>query len=324
MATGEVLPPIEHRLFHRDGSTRWVRNQRVLRYTPEGQLAGYDGLVSDITVRKAAEEALRNAVADLQKSHEDLKASQLLLIHAEKMKTAGRLAAGVAHEVKNPLAILLLSLDYLSGVLPEPGAPVAEVLQDMRDAVGRADTIIRGLLDFSASEKLDLQPGDLNSVIEKAILLVRHSRQMNHVQLVKSLAPGLPPAAIDQNKAVQALVNLFSNAIDAMPDGGTLAIRSYLKQPSERDAGSQTSGDFRAEAAWIAVEMEDSGSGIPPDKLTRIFDPFFTTKPPGKGTGLGLTVTQKIMELHEGVLQITNRQEGGVRACLLFRALNAK
>lgn len=325
MASGEGMPPVEHRIYHRDGSIRWVRNQRVLRHTPDGKLAGYDGLVSDITERKLAEEALRKALANLQKSHEELKASHMLLINTEKLEITGRLAAGVAHEVKNPLAILAMSLDYLSRALPDVDGNVADVLKEMRDAIGRADTIIRGLLDFSASEKLALQPGDLNSAIEKAILLVRHSRKSNRVELVKNLAPDLPPVALDQNKAVQALVNLFSNAIDAMPDGGTLTVRSFYKQPSntERDSGSQTSGQFPGESTIAIVEIEDSGDGIPPDKLPKIFDPFFTTKPPGKGTGLGLTVTRKIIELHGGSLQITNRPDGGTRALLLFAALKA-
>ena len=283
-------------------------------------------LSADIISRKLAEEALRKALANLQKSHEQLKASQMLLINAEKLEITGRLAAGVAHEVKNPLAILAMSLDYLSRVLPGMDENVADVLKDMRDAIRRADTIILGLLDFSASEKLKLQPGDLNSVIEKATLLVRHNRKSNRVELVKNLAPDLPPVAIDQHKAVQALVNLFSNSIDAMPDGGTLTVSSYFKQPvnTAREAGAQTSAQSLGEATIVVVEINDSGSGIPPDKLSKIFDPFFTTKPPGKGTGLGLTVTRKIIELHGGSLQITNKQEGGARALLLFPALKAK
>ena len=326
MASGEVMPPLEHRIFHRDGSVRWVRNQRVLRHTPDGQIAGYDGLISDITERKVAEDALRKALSNLQESHEELKASQLLLINTEKLEITGRLAAGVAHEVKNPLAILAMSLDYLSRVLTDRDETVADVLNDMRDAIGRADRIIRGLLDFSASEKLDLQPEDLNSVIEQATLLVRHTIKSNRVELVKSLAPDLPPVALDQNKTVQALVNLFSNSLDAMPDGGTLTVRSYYKQSSDidRDENSQTSGQFTGEAASVVVEIEDSGCGIPPDKLPKILDPFFTTKPPGKGTGLGLTVTRKIIGLHGGSLQVTNKEEGGARALLLFPALKAK
>jgi len=195
-------------------------------------------------------------------------------------------------------------------------------LKDMGDAIGRADTIIRGLLDFSAAEELDPKPEDLNSVIEKATLMVKHDRSMNHVQLVTNLDRDLPPVVIDRNKVVQAFVNLFTNSIDAMPDGGTLAVRSYFEQPSNpgKDPGSRSLDGFYVDDSHVVVEIEDSGSGIPPDKLSKIFDPFFTTKPPGKGTGLGLTVTQKIIELHGGSLEINNRPEGGIRSVLKFQA----
>jgi len=275
--------------------------------------------------RKIAEDALRKAVSDLQQSQEELKASQMLLINAEKMESVGRLAAGVAHEVKNPLAILMMSLDYLSHTVSGQDGTVPGVLNDMRDAIWRADTIIRGLLDFSAPEQLELQPDDLNSIIEKASLLVKHSRNLNHIRFVKNLDPGLPAVALDRNKMVQVFVNLFTNSMDAMPDGGTLAVRTWVKKISVIGAeapGSGTGERFRADDPVVVVELEDSGSGIPPDKLSRIFDPFFTTKPPGQGTGLGLPVTKKIIDLHRGTLEITNREQGGVLCVMQFRPMN--
>lgn len=491
LAAGSVPAPIEHRILHRDGSTRWVRNQRVLRYNPEGRLAGYDGLVSDITGRKLAEEriaqlnrarailaAIDHAIVHIpdkrqlldeicrvaveeggfklawigvvgpdgfiqpvakagvtgyldgirvtardepegrgpmgtsirenravmsenidedsrmdpwhdragqfglhyaaalpirikgkvtgalavyaprigffdenevhllaqvgddisfaltaieeiterQVAEERLQKSQLLLINAEKLEITGRLAAGVAHEVKNPLAILLMGLGYLSDSLPGVDGTIAGVMNDMRDAIWRADTIIRGMLDFSGSEKLELQRGDLNAAIEQAFLLVKHSRNLKHITLVTNLDPSLPPVAIDRNKVGQAFINLFSNSIDAMPDDGILAVRTYRKRLSktESDPGSRTVERFRTDELVVVVEIDDTGSGIPPDKLSRIFDPFFTTKAPGKGTGIGLTVTRKIIELHGGSLVISNRHEGGVRSVLQFPAMDTK
>jgi len=322
LAGGLDTISFENRYRCKDGSYRWL-SWRAKSLFPQQLIYA---AARDITERKEAEAALRKAVADLKESHEELKASQMLLINAAKLETAGQLAAGVAHEVKNPLAILMLSLDYLSVALPDVDGTVANLLKDMRDAIQRADTIVRGLLDFSASEKLELQPDDLSSVIEHAFLLVKHSRTLNHIRLENNLAPNLPPVAIDRNKAVQAFVNLFTNSIDAMPDGGALAVRTYFKPLSntEWDPGSRTVEQFRADDLVVVVEIEDSGSGIPPDKLSRIFDPFFTTKAPGKGTGMGLTVTQNIIHLHGGSLEITNRQEGGVRSVLRFHALNAR
>jgi signal transduction histidine kinase len=292
------------------------------------QLKQHRDHLEELVVKRTAElnksnKQLHKSISDLQESHKELRASQALLINAEKMETVGRLAAGVAHEVKNPLAILMMSLDYLSQTLPDADGTVSDVLKDMRDAIWRADVIIRGLLDFSASEQLDLQPGDMNSVIEKAILLVKHGINLNHVKLLTNLDLELPPVVIDRNKLVQAYVNLFSNSIDAMPDGGTLIIRTYVRQSAEPGSDLVFSGAERscADDLAVIVELEDTGGGISQDKISKIFDPFFTTKPPGKGTGLGLPVTRKIIELHGGNLEITNRQEGGVRTILRFKAM---
>src|SRR5207302_1736775 len=120
MAQGKTGPPIEHRIVRRDGAVRWVRNKQVPRYDDYGRLTSYDGLVSDITERKVAEEQLKEAnaklrevLADLTRSHEELKAAQMQLIQAEKLQSIGRLAAGIAHEVKNPLAILDIGIGCL-------------------------------------------------------------------------------------------------------------------------------------------------------------------------------------------------------------------
>ena len=299
--------PLEHRIIHKNGSIRWVRNTPVVHKDEQGHVTSFDGLVSDITERKIAEEALYKVIDELQESQRQLKVSQTLLINAEKMQVIGQLSAGVAHEVKNPLAILLMNVDYLSHIVPDADGRVAEVLKAMRDAVARADTIIHGLLVFAAPEELDLQSQDMNSVVEAALLLFKHNITKNHVTLKGELAPDLPPVAIDRNKIEQVLINLFSNSVDAMPDGGTLSVRTCLERTSD-------SGE-----ASIVVELKDTGSGIPSDKLSRIYDPFFTTKPVGKGTGLGLTVARKIIDLHGASLEIKNRQKGGVRSILRFR-----
>ena len=138
MDEGKVPPTIEHRIFHRDGSVRWVRNQRVPHYREDGQLAGYDGLVSDVTSRKEAEEKLtqanarlREVLASLTKSHEELKTTQMQLIEAEKLQTIGQLAAGVAHEVKNPLAVLQMGLGYIARQISAENEQASYVVKEM-------------------------------------------------------------------------------------------------------------------------------------------------------------------------------------------------
>jgi signal transduction histidine kinase len=283
-------------------------------------------LSAEITERKKVEGALRQAVADLQKAQEELKSAEMLLIQSEKMETIGRMAAGVAHEVKNPLAILLMSLDYLSIRLPADDAALRDVLDDMRKAVNRADIIIRGLLDFSAPNVLNLEKHDVNKLIDKAIMLVTHLLSVNHIERVEELGDGLPQLTVDGSKIEQVFVNLFTNAIDAMPDGGTLTVRTRLEKLGQRsrDPGNRDRGRFQAGDTIVLIEIEDTGCGIPPDKLRKVFDPFFTTKETGKGTGLGLTVASRIIEMHEGDIEISNRPEGGLRARVILKSNGAR
>jgi signal transduction histidine kinase len=258
----------------------------------------------------------------LQRSHEELIQTQLQLIQAEKMDSVGRLAAGVAHEVKNPLAILLMGIDFLIGSPVAKDTQNAAVLTAMREAVKRGNTIVRGLVDFSASRQLDLQNRDLNAVLEQSLLLVKHELVVAHVRMASELSPNLPAVRLDDSKMEQVFVNLLINACHAMPEGGTITIRTYSRRFETGGEGSGTweHGPFHQGDTIAIVEVDDTGPGIPPDKLTQVFDPFFTTKPAGKGTGLGLTVVRKIIELHGGMVEIRNRKEGGARVTVTLKA----
>jgi hypothetical protein len=317
---------LEHRIVHKSGSVRWVRNTPVAHLDERGRITSYDGLISDITERKTAEQALQEAILDLRRSQEELKTAQLQLINATKMETVGRLAAGVAHEVKNPLAIILMSVDFLSQRIAGSDETVASVLKDMRDAVHRADAIIRSLLDFSASETLALKPANLNQLIDKALMLVKHGVNLNHITVATQLDEMLPDVSVDASKMEQVFVNLLTNSIDAMPEGGSLTLRTRAERLEKvtRDPGTRMGDHFRVGDSVVIAEVEDTGSGISPEALDKIFDPFFTTKEAGKGTGLGLTVTKKIVDLHGGSLAIRDRPEGGVCATLMFKCLGGK
>src|SRR5205823_3392509 len=165
-----------------------------------------------------------------QKSHEELKAAQFQLIQAEKMQSVGRLAAGVAHEVKNPLAILSMGIDYLMKNLVSSDANIGLILGDMHEALKRADLIIHGLLDFSVPRALDLHAEDMSALVEHSLGLVRHEMSALPIKLVKDLADGMPPTWVDKNKVIQVLVNILTNAIHSMPKGGTLTVRTCAKQ----------------------------------------------------------------------------------------------
>ena len=299
----------EYRFEHPDGGTTWVFGQALPEKGPAGEITSYVGTITDITERKRAEE--------------ELQATQLQLIQSARFESVGQLAAGVAHEVKNPLTIIQFGLGYLSQALPTTEDDnVAQVLEKMEKAVKRADRVIKGLLDFSASSTLKIMPGDLNAVVEQSLLLVHYETVRAHVTVVKAPAKTLPPINLDRHKIEQVFVNVFINAIQAMPGGGTLTVKTAAKAFSALHPGvkRRRTDSFPSGATVVVVEVDDTGTGIPAESLHRVFDPFFTTKPIGEGTGLGLSVTQKIMELHGGIIDIRNRREGGVRVTLVFPA----
>jgi PAS domain S-box-containing protein len=336
MRTGEsILGKVEKEILP-DGSVTWAFTSKFPLKDKRGRIVGNFGISRDITEQKRAEEKLQQANAELalkqeqlqealtelQSSHEAVKAAQFELIQAEKMQSVGRLAAGVAHEVKNPLAVLRMGIDYLSKNLQAPDPEAKLILTDMTEALGRADTIIMGLLDFSATRALDLLPHDVSGLLDQSVALVRHEIGAS-VKLMRELERDLPPVKLDPNRIKQVFVNLLENAIHAMPSGGTLTVRTGVRQLAsqdiEQDQERRFGEQFRAGQNVVFAEVLDTGQGIPKDKLAKIFDPFFTTKPAGKGTGLGLTVAKKIVELHGGGLDIRNRATGGVAATLMFK-----
>jgi signal transduction histidine kinase len=322
--------PLEHRIIHRDGSVRWVRNTPVPRMDRIGNLVAYDGLISDITGRKLAEEKLKQANTELSAKHAeltktlmDLKETRNLLIEAEKLEMVGQLAAGVAHEVKNPLAIILSGIEFLVQQ-PLAGDDTAKlVLKDMGDALNRADGVIRGLLDFAAGQQLGMNPENINEVIEATLSLMRHTFSKAGVAVSKVLLPVPPMVQMDRNKVEQVLVNVFLNAIHAMPEGGCLTVRTLTRVLAAHevasDPGARGTDRFHAGLQVLVVEVDDTGSGLSPAVQGKLFEPFFTTKPTGQGTGLGLAVSKKILEMHGADISIKNRPEGGVRVTIIFK-----
>jgi len=337
LSTGEAILEREEPIVDALGRHRWHATTKVPLRTQEGRVFGMVCISRDITEAKQSAQALQQAndelaahrgelqktVIALQKSHEDLKSAQFQLIQAEKLQSVGRLAAGVAHEVKNPLGILRMGVDYLTQHVQSTDENVALILSDMSEAIKRADGIILGLLDFSSPHALDSHSEDLTALIEQSLALVRHVVNEAGVLVVRELTPQLPAVWLDRNKMKQVFVNLLTNACHAMPQGGTLTVRTSTRKLKEtetsHDAGARHADRFRAGASVLVAEVLDTGTGIPEEKLAHIYDPFFTTKETGQGTGLGLTVTKKIVELHGGTIEIRNRKEGGVAVTLLFK-----
>ncbi|MCH8056170.1 MAG: CHASE domain-containing protein [Deltaproteobacteria bacterium] len=298
-----------------------ARTEQLVRVRTAELSETNEQLRREVTERKRAEERLKKTHGDLMRSHKELETSQLQLIQAAKLESVGRLAAGVAHEVKNPLAIIQMAIRYLSKHSTANNTETAGVLKDMEEAIKRADVVVGGLLDFSAPGETLIKPEQLNSIVEQALSFTKHLLDKNRIALVESLGENLPFLELDKGKIGQVFVNLFTNAIHAMPGGGTLTVKAYAKKLTQLggDVGNRKTDHFRIGETVVVAEIEDTGSGIPEDKLSKIFDPFFTTKATGEGAGLGLTVTQKIVELHSGILDIQNRKEGGTKATLMFK-----
>jgi PAS domain S-box-containing protein len=338
LRSGRAVMNREERTVSPEGKAQWNLTTKAPLRDKRANVIGLVGINRNITERKRAieqlqrtnemlerrEQELLRALADLKQSHETLQNTQLQLLQFDKLESVGRLAAGIAHEVKNPLAIISTGIDYLTQVAAERAAddPLNRVVGSMSRAVRRADAVIRGLLDFSAPAALCAELCDLNLVIRQALVLVDHELMRCSVTLITELHENLPRVSADANKLEQVFLNLFMNAIQAMPQGGTLTLRTSVQRLTAlgHHVGDNRAERFRA-GDWVVVaEVDDTGHGIPDEKLAKVFDPFFTTKPTGKGTGLGLSVARTIVELHGGMLQLYNRAEGGARAQLTLKA----
>jgi two-component system, cell cycle sensor histidine kinase and response regulator CckA len=318
----------------KDGSQFWANVIVAPLIGEDGRLSGFSKITRDMTERRRIEEQLKDANTELRKreralqetltsltrTHDALKNAQLQVVQAEKMESVGRLAAGVAHEVKNPLAVILSGINYLSERSAGDQTATA-VVSEMQTAVERADQIIGGLLDFSAPRNLELALEDLNAVVGQALLLVNHEVEKNRVKVVKALGAELPRVRLDKRKIEQVLINVFLNAIQAMPQGGTLTVKTYARTPTPAGspAGSRGAHLLKSFGRAVIVEVDDTGAGVPEGQLRKVFEPFFTTKPTRKGTGLGLTVTKAIVDMHGGKVDIRNRPGGGARVSILLK-----
>lgn len=254
---------------------------------------------------------------------EQLEKAQKQLIHAEKMESIGRLSAGVAHEVKNPLAILQMSIDYLKG--EDNTETVSTILQDMDDAVLRADTVIKGLLDFSREKELQLIQGDVNQVINRSLVLIEHELKQKNIRLKKKLSTDIPNILIDKNRLQQVFINLFMNSVHAMNNGmekgkNVLTVRSEILTLNDLRMIEKSEGNFSIDQDVIMLTVLDTGCGLGKEDEKKVFEPFFTTKPVGEGTGLGLSVSKTIIGLHHGMIDMSNRTDAaqGVEIKILF------
>jgi len=232
-------------------------------------------------------EQLKKTCADLEVSNQRLASTQEALMQSEKLASMGQLAAGIAHEVNNPLGtVLMLSHTLLEEVGPQ--SPLREDLALMASEAERCRKIVSGLLQFARKNKVEARTTHLPGLVEKT---TRALRIPSNVTVRFEHQEEDLRAELDRDQIAQVITNLVNNAVDAMPGGGTLTIRTG---GNERDV-------------W--VQVADTGVGIPPEHRKKIFEPFFTTKAPGKGTGLGLSVTYGIVKMHHGDIRVESNAD---------------
>ena len=225
---------------------------------------------------------------------------QAHILQSEKLAAVGQLAAGIMHEINNPLATIAACVAAGEGRLADLSgageAALREYLAIIDREVQRCTSIVDGLLDFSRPKGKAKAPADLNLLVEQTLGLLRHHKRFKSVVLQRELEPALPEVVVNAEQIVQVLMALMINALDAMEGGGRLAVRTAL---SMRHGGE------------VIVEVEDSGPGIAVDARTKIFEPFFTTKPLGRGTGLGLSIAYGIVEEHRGRIEVDSQPGRG-------------
>ncbi len=236
-------------------------------------------------------EQMETQILSLEKANQELKEAREEVLRSEKLSSLGRLAAGVAHEVGNPIGSILGYTDLLTARMQQD-AEAEDYLTRIKKEITRIDTIVRELLDFSRSSPSEPTSVDVNALVSEAASFFSHQKVMASVDLETSLGENVGKVWADPDQVKQVLVNLLFNACDALNDVGNLSIATMRKSSPEAEKG----GSEQKPAEVIEILVSDTGKGIPPSELEKIFDPFYTTKPPGKGTGLGLPISLRIVE----------------------------
>ncbi|HSB70529.1 MAG TPA: ATP-binding protein [Candidatus Methylomirabilis sp.] len=264
-------------------------------------------------------DSFNTMVEKLRAAHEEIEVyHRQRLDHAERLATVGELAASLAHEIKNPLAGIAGAVQVMADELPEDN-PRKEIMSEVLAQVHRLDRTVRDLLAFARPGKPDVGPCDVHQVLDWVLLLLAEDPEAKRVRVVRSYLPGLPRVDADAKQLGQVFLNLVLNAIQAMPHGGQVSLRTGL-----REAEGGEGGGPRGRGDMVEVVVADTGPGIPPHLLDEIFKPFITTK--HRGTGLGLAVSRRIVEDHGGWIAAESQPGHGAtfRVCLPVRLASSR
>ncbi len=246
-------------------------------------------------------DAFNQMISDLDQANQEKERAEKVILQSEKMAAVGQLAGGVAHEINNPLGVILGFSQSITKRL-HPGDPLEMPLKSIEREALRCKSLVQDLLAFSRMGKTEKEEIDLNQAIDSSLSLILARAKLKNTQLVKEFDPLLPKIRANQNQLQQIIVNLSNNAMDAIPpQGGTLTFRTKKASLDGKDA--------------VEIQVQDTGGGIPKDIQSKIFEPFFTTKGVGKGTGLGLSLVYEIIQKHQGKIMVESETGKGT----LFR-----
>jgi PAS domain S-box-containing protein len=276
--SGKAVPPLEHRIIHKDGKLRWVKNTVVLHFNEQGLLVSYDGLIKDITEIKKLGEQLR---------------------HVQKMEAIGQLAGGIAHDFNNILNAILGFGNLIKDKMKKDD-PNMPYLEEIIDAGERATHLTKSLLTFSRRQVPDIKLADVNDIVSSIGKML--SRIIGEdIKLRTTLSEKELMVMADHGQIVQVLMNLATNARDAMPDGGVMTIRT---EQIELDGEFIKAHGYGNPGEYALITVTDTGKGMSEAIRERIFEPFYTTKEMGKGTGLGLAIVYGIVKQHNGYINV--------------------
>jgi PAS domain S-box-containing protein len=284
---------------------------RQVEFVSNSYLAGETRVIQcnirDITERKLAEKALKKT---MQGKTSDLAAMTQQLWQASKLATMGELAAGIAHELNNPLATISLRIESLASDLANDERQ-SHALEIIAGEVERMSKLIGRLLQFSRHSHQQISTLDIREEIENSLELFEYHLRAGKIKVVREFDAMLPTIQADAQQLRQIFLNLLTNATDAMPQGGTLVTRVRSVVPESGIRG-------------VRIELTDSGPGIAPADLERIWEPFFTTKPEGKGTGLGLAISRRAIEANHGTISIASQMGKGTTVTVFLPATDGR
>ncbi len=275
-----------------------------------------DILMSMLDDNNQSREALENSLDELRKVQD-------IMVRSAKLNALGQMASGVAHEIKNPLGIILQAVDYLESRMSSKEIDSIGAISMVKNAIDRADKIVSGLLDYSKSSQMDLKKEDINSILESSIHLVQAGSKDIDLRIEKELDKDIPAVLADKNRMEQVFINLLLNAAQSMEREGRIMVRNYVRRMGDDCNRISPGGEehfYRGEPA-IIVEIEDTGEGISPENMKKIFEPFFTTKSSSGGTGLGLGICMSIVDMHKGLLSVESEVGKGTKVIITLKTV---